>query len=182
MMNTLRPPSETEENINLRKASPDQQEPSTSSEWRTPDTVDRHYYKSKEKDGFQIPTPFKKCLIFPDPNTETKTPKRKRKIFPAVISSEKYRQYYENELKKKSLPKTKKKKTPEPIAESSDSDVTVTYNDEDLDASDIKEIDLSVGKHVILKYEEKYYPGVILKSDAQEAEVRCMVPAGSAWK
>ncbi|KAK4878173.1 hypothetical protein RN001_010679 [Aquatica leii] len=141
MINTSRPPSKTEENINLRKASPDQQKPSTSSEWRTPDTVNRN-------------------LIFPDPNAETKTPKQKRKIFPAVVSSGKYRQYYENELKRKSLSKAKKNKTLEPTTESSDSDVTVTYNDKDLDVSDIEEIDLSVGKHQTMANEQIVISGI----------------------
>jgi hypothetical protein len=47
-------------------------------------------------------------LIFPNASAlERKAPKRKRKIFPAVVSSEKYREYYQDEMDKKLLP-TKK--------------------------------------------------------------------------
>jgi hypothetical protein len=105
-------------------------------------------------------------LIFPNSNaSETNVPKCKRKIIPAVVSSEKYREYYQNELDKKLLLKSKKKQKSKPVAESSDSDVSVTYNDEDLDVSDIENFNLTVGRYVIHKYENTYYPGecVVLK-------------------
>jgi hypothetical protein len=105
-------------------------------------------------------------LIFPNSNaSETNVPKCKRKIIPAVVLSEKYREYYQNELDKKLLLKSKKKQKSTPVAESSDSDVSVTYNDEDLDVSDIENLNLTVGRYVIHKYENTYYPGecVVLK-------------------
>jgi hypothetical protein len=68
---------------------------------------------------------------------------QRKQIFPAVVSSEKYREYYQNELDKKLLPKSKKKQKSKPIAESSDSDVSVTYNDEDLDVNDIENLNLT---------------------------------------
>jgi hypothetical protein len=59
------------------------------------------------------------------------------------VSSEKYREYYQNELDKKLLPKSKKKQKSKPVAESYDSDVSVTYNDEDLDVNDIENLNLT---------------------------------------
>lgn len=91
--------------------------PSTSSKWKTPDGSSKILYESKEDKGFNVPSPFKKCLVFPTAR-ETVTPKRKRTIFPAVVSSAKYREYYENENKKKLIPK-KKMKEPSPVNESS---------------------------------------------------------------
>ena len=78
------------------------------SPWKTPISRNVRYYQEKEHEGYKIPTPFKKCLVFPK-TPEKKTPKRKRTIFPYVVSSGKYREYYENEVKKKNVPKRKKK-------------------------------------------------------------------------
>jgi hypothetical protein len=116
------------------------------------------------------------------------------------------------------FPKSKKKQKSKPVAESSDSDVSVTYNDEDLDVSDIENLNLTVERYVIHKYENTYYPGecvvlkkisciflslgtrlttvlysyyfnitfsgVIMKSDAEGAQIRSMVTAGlmDSWK
>lgn len=174
------------------------------SEWTTPPQRNVHLYEEKESEGFKIPTPFKKCLVFPQtPDKNLKPPKQKRKVFPAVVSSGKYREFYENEVKKKNTPKTKKnqQKTVEktivnndesssdsdcendgkiantPKTEkirqktvkktivnneesSSDSDMDVAYHDEDLDLSGNENIYLQIHQHVIVKYEDKYYPGM----------------------
>uniref|UniRef100_A0A6P7GK51 Uncharacterized protein LOC114343657 n=1 Tax=Diabrotica virgifera virgifera TaxID=50390 RepID=A0A6P7GK51_DIAVI len=58
----------------------------------------------------------------------------------------------------------------------------VRYEDEDLDLSEPEIFALKKGLHVIVKYDDKYYPGIILKSDPEGAEVRTMVSAGINWK
>lgn len=109
-----------------------------------------------------MPTPFKKCLVFPQiTDKDLKTPKQRRKIFPAVVSSGKYREFYEKEIKK-NAPKTKKLQPKSNIfnnESSSDSDMDVVYDDEDLDLSENENIRLKIQQHVIVKYEDKYYPG-----------------------
>lgn len=42
------------------------------------------------------------------------------------------------------------------------SDVSITYQEDDsdnLELSDNEKLELKVGQHVIVKYQEKYYPG-----------------------
>ncbi|CAG9760534.1 unnamed protein product [Ceutorhynchus assimilis] len=59
----------------------------------------------------------------------------------------------------------------------------VTYNDEDLDLSEPENLDLQTGLHVIVKYEDNYYPGTVLKHDLEGAEIKTMVSVGiEAWK
>lgn len=90
-----------------------------------------------------------------------KTPKRKRTIFPYVVSSGKYREYYENEVKKKNVPKRKKNnKNEHAVNESSESDTAdIQYEDEDVDVSDNEIMTLEDGKYVIIRYEDNYFPG-----------------------
>ncbi|KAJ3661557.1 hypothetical protein Zmor_005948 [Zophobas morio] len=144
-----------EENCDSTKNSPILQQ-SITVECKTPEQVNKHSYEDKEKEGYKIPTPFKKCLVFPS-TSDTITPKRKRTVFPAVVSSVKYREYYEKEMKKKLIPK-KKKKVSRDNENSSDSDVNLTYNDDDLDFSENEDLNLQIGQYVIMKYEKNYYP------------------------
>ncbi|KAF2901798.1 hypothetical protein ILUMI_04394 [Ignelater luminosus] len=103
----------------------------------------------KENEGYKVCTSFKKFLVFPT-TPEKKTPKRKRVIFPAVVSSGKY---WESETL------------------NNDSSI---YHDEDLDLNENEELDLEVGKYVIVRYQDNYFPG---------AEVRSMLNAGiGSWK
>uniref|UniRef100_A0A6P7H797 Uncharacterized protein LOC114345186 n=1 Tax=Diabrotica virgifera virgifera TaxID=50390 RepID=A0A6P7H797_DIAVI len=156
-------------------------------QWETPPQKNIRYYEEKESEGFKIPTPFKKCLVFPQtPDGTLKTPKHKRKIFPAVVSSAKYREFYENEVKKKNGPKiTKKQQKTDTLNEesSSNSDMDVTYLDEDLDLSENENIILKTNQHVIVKYMDTHYPGIVLKHDEFGADIRTMVSAGiNSWK
>lgn len=83
-------------------------EPHTSRVWSTPENAKVVRYENMISEGFKVPTPFKKCLIFPK-TPEKRTPKRKLTIFPAVVSSKKYREYYEQVEKVRATPKSKKK-------------------------------------------------------------------------
>uniref|UniRef100_A0A6P7HIN2 Uncharacterized protein LOC114349342 isoform X2 n=1 Tax=Diabrotica virgifera virgifera TaxID=50390 RepID=A0A6P7HIN2_DIAVI len=157
-------------------------------QWETPPQKNIRYYEEKESEGFKIPTPFKKCLVFPQtPDGTLKTPKHKRKIFPAVVSSAKYREFYENEVKKKNGPKITKRKQQKTNTvneeSSSNSDMDVTYLDEDLDLSENENIILKTNQHVIVKYMDTHYPGIVLKHDEFGADIRTMVSAGiNSWK
>lgn len=82
---------------------------------------------------------------------DNSTPKLKWTIFPVVVASGKYREYYTNEMNKKLHPK-KKKIVKWFINESySDLDIIIHYQEDDDMLRD--------GKYVLTKYEEKYYPG-----------------------
>lgn len=64
--------------------------------------------------------------------------------------------------KKKLASKQKRKKEPitkNDISSDSGSDPEIPLVDEDMDISDIEDLDLKEGKYVIVKYEEEYYPG-----------------------
>ncbi|KAF2904728.1 hypothetical protein ILUMI_01443 [Ignelater luminosus] len=104
-------------------------------------------------------------------------PKHRKRIFPAVVSSEKYRRFYESEVNKKRMQKMRKqtliKTTAAGEESSSESDMDVTCDDEDLDLSEPENLTLIIGQYIIVKYEDNYYPG---------AEVRTMVNAGNSWK
>ncbi|KAK4887860.1 hypothetical protein RN001_004131 [Aquatica leii] len=133
-----------------------------------------------------VPTPFKKCFIFPN-SVDGVTPKRKKTMFPAVVSIGKYREFYTKEANKKMLPKKKKNKVLSPTKESSESDISVAYEeDEDkneLDFEENEDLILEDGKYVIVSYEENYYPGVILKKNLLGAEISSMTNAGlGVWK
>uniref|UniRef100_A0A1Y1LYQ2 HTH CENPB-type domain-containing protein n=1 Tax=Photinus pyralis TaxID=7054 RepID=A0A1Y1LYQ2_PHOPY len=162
--------------------------PSTRPDWQTPLQRELLYYEEKEKEGFKVPTPFKRCLVYPKtPDQKTlKTPKRRIKIFPAVVSSGKYREFYNNEVNKKAgkeRSKSVKKSSAACKESSSESDMDVPYEDEDLDLSEAENVTLEKDRHVIVKYEEQYYPGIVLKHDPEGAEVRTMVSAGvQSWK
>lgn len=86
-----------------------------------------------------------------------------------------FRQYYENGIKKKITPKTnKRRKIAEEINKnsnesSSDSEIDVRCNDEDLDLSETDDLKLEVGKFVIIKYEGNYYPGEYILIDGKAA-------------
>lgn len=133
--------------------------------WKTPEGIQYKRYEDKEKEGYKIPTPFKKILVFPC--TPENKPKRRKTIFPAVVSSGKYREYYQHEQQKKLEKNIKTKRTKIPQSReklnsknesSSDSEENVQYEDEDLDLSDNEE-DLIPGKYVIIFYENEYFPG-----------------------
>lgn len=83
---------------------------STTTIWQTPDRDNILTYEKKESEGYKVPTPFKKCLPFPHAVENKTPPRRKRAIFPAVVSSEKYRKFYENEQKKSWHPNRNGKK------------------------------------------------------------------------
>ncbi|XP_074040040.1 uncharacterized protein [Leptinotarsa decemlineata] len=163
--------------------------PSTCPNWKTPEKRNILYYEDKEDEGFNVPTPFKKCLVIPRKSEDIKTPKQKRKIFPAVVSSEKYREFYEKEInKKENVTQRKKAKSSHrndvnEKEDTSDSNMEISYADEDLDFSEPENLILADGQYVIIKYEDKYYPGVILKHDYDGAEVQTMESAGiNSWK
>lgn len=163
----------------------DQETPTTSSNsqnvWGSP--IGKHY-GDKQVEGYKVPTPFKKILVFPKtPEKQPVTPIRKRKIFPAVVSSSKYKELY-NQAKGKSGGKVTKRRKPETnILEeemkenilqkknknskkdeqeetSSESEQSVVLDDEDLDLSDTGLLlELSKGDFVIVKYNDDYFPG-----------------------
>lgn len=105
--------------------------------------MSKYCYEEKENASYKIPTPFKKCLVFPS----------------TVVSSGKYRECYNNEAKKKLVPKRKNKTVSSIDENSSDSDVNLTYNDDDLGLSENEDVHLQVGEYVIVKYEGTYYLG-----------------------
>lgn len=77
--------------------------------WKTPSEKHTLYYEEIEKKGYKVPTPFKKCLIFPNQeDIFSKTSKQKRKKIPAVVSSVKYREFYEASNQKKKKQKVRK--------------------------------------------------------------------------
>lgn len=110
------------------------EETSSLSAWMTPENVSIHCYDHKKNEDYKVPSPFKKCLVFPK-TPEKNITKRKRAIFPAVVSSGKYREYYDNEMKKKSALKDKKKKIDTPPNHSSESEIDVHFN-EDLNTNE----------------------------------------------
>ncbi|KAF2881394.1 hypothetical protein ILUMI_24768 [Ignelater luminosus] len=94
---------------------------------------------------------------------------------------------FKNEVNKKRMQKPTEQtliKTTAAGEEScSESDMDVTCDDEDLDLSEPENLTLITGQYVIVKYEDNYYPGIILKYDSEGAEVRTMVNAGiNPWK
>lgn len=143
------------------------------------------YYEDKQVEGYKVPTPFKKILVFPKtPEKQPVTPIRKRQIFPAVVSSSKYKELYnqargkrggkitkrckpetnilEEETKENILQKKKNKNSKNYKQEetSSESEQSVVLDDEDLDLSDTGLLlELSKGDFVIVKYNDDYFPG-----------------------
>lgn len=85
-----------------------------------------------------------------------------------MVSSSTYREFYEREKLKKLTPKLKKKREVVPNdSSSSDSEVDVTLDDEDFNITENEYCDsenlmfsLMEGNYVIVKYENKYYPGM----------------------
>ncbi|KAF2882936.1 hypothetical protein ILUMI_23241 [Ignelater luminosus] len=133
-----------------------------------------------------VPTPFKKCLVLPKTSDETmKTPKHRKKMFPAVASSEKFRQFYKREINKKRTQKMTKqtliKTTGAGEESSSESDMDVTCDDKDLDLSEIE----NLGKkstHNIERIATNFLTFCRNHSETR-AEVRTMVNAGiDSWK
>ncbi|CAH1100912.1 unnamed protein product [Psylliodes chrysocephalus] len=58
----------------------------------------------------------------------------------------------------------------------------VTYNNEDLDLSP-ENFKLQAVQHVIVRYEDNYYPEMVLKHDLEGAKIKTMISAGiEAWK
>lgn len=133
--------------------------PSTSA-WQSPCRSNVYNYGMKENEGFKVPTPFKTCLPYPKTPDKNPPPKRKRKVFPFVVSCGKYRDFYENTKKKSTTKETKKPQVVRSDS-SSDSDVEFQYADEDIDPMSDSEnsIQLVESNHVIVHYENKYYPG-----------------------
>ncbi|XP_050502477.1 uncharacterized protein LOC126881871 [Diabrotica virgifera virgifera] len=147
-------------------------------------------YKDKEDQGYVVSTPFKKCLIFPK-TPEKEPPKRKRKIFPAVVSTTLYRAHYDNITSKSGPSKQSQIKIKKPavkrkvISESESSADDVPYCDEDLDASDVENYtikNIHDGDFVIIKYNGNLYPGKVIKANQEGAEVSSMEKAGYDWK
>ncbi|KAJ8943920.1 hypothetical protein NQ314_009584 [Rhamnusium bicolor] len=178
--------------------------------WKTPEKNADKYYAEKEKEGFKVPTPFKEVLVFPTPQIKD-APKRKRAVFPSVVSDKIYRQYWRKEQEKKEMSKKKIKKAedikqteasklekqneniknvkskikkPTHYSDSSsdyESNGDLEYEDEDLDISEPEPMVLTNETYVIVKYENQYYPGQILKKNGG-AEIKSMAPAGLDWK
>nr|CAH7749578.1 unnamed protein product [Callosobruchus chinensis] len=151
-------------------------------DWVTPPQRSICLYEEEEKRGYTVPTPFKKCLVFPrTPDSKAvRAPNQRKTLFPAVVSSGKYREYYNQKFNK-----IKKKQIENPIntESTSESDEAINFGDVDLDMSDPEDETIIAGQHVIVKYEDKYYPGLVLKHDPEGAEVRSMVCAGiGSWK
>uniref|UniRef100_A0A6P7HCB8 Uncharacterized protein LOC114346879 isoform X2 n=1 Tax=Diabrotica virgifera virgifera TaxID=50390 RepID=A0A6P7HCB8_DIAVI len=147
-------------------------------------------YKDKEDQGYVVSTPFKKCLIFPK-TPEKEPPKRKRKIFPAVVSTTLYRAHYDNITSKSGPSKQSQIKIKKPavkrkvISESESSADDVPYCDEDLDASDVENYtikNIHDGDFVNIKYIGNLYPGKVIKANQEGAEVSSMEKAGYDWK
>ncbi|KAI4461470.1 hypothetical protein MML48_5g00018361 [Holotrichia oblita] len=139
-----------------------------------------------KEEGYKVPTPFKKCLFLPKTPEKSSTPKRKRVIFPAVVSSSKYREFY-NSKKSTSTPKLKVKKqkqltVTQTIESTSESEDNVPYDDEDVDISEPDELVIEIGTYVIVRYERNYYPGIVLKTDEEGMEVKTMKKAGLDWR
>ncbi|KAI4460722.1 hypothetical protein MML48_5g00012127 [Holotrichia oblita] len=142
--------------------------------------------KKKEEEGYKVPTPFKKCLFLPKTPEKSSTPKRKRVIFAAVVSSSKYREFYNSKKSTSTLKlKIKKQKqltVTQTIESTSESEDNVPYDDEDVDISEPDELVIEIGTYVIVRYERNYYPRIVLKTDEEGMEVKTMKKAGLDWR
>lgn len=76
------------------------------------------------------------------------------------MSSQKYREFYDNKRKRKIAPTHKRKTVLSQNKDESfsESEEDIRYEEEDMDLSDTNDITLVEGKHVFVKYEDKYYP------------------------
>lgn len=155
-----------------------------------------------------IPSPFKRALVYPEEKTMKKKKKLKEKI-PFVVTSKEWQEYYKRkEEKKKELEKIKtervklRQERAEKKARELDArrkkrkekkQVNISEEEDDTNLDDILNLEdntstqknlidrdrpVSVNSYVIIVYEEEYFPGVVLEKKDNGANVKVMAMAG----
>lgn len=152
-----------------------------------------------------VPAPFRKALFWPENKASTSTSRKREKI-PAVASSASFQEYFQKKQQQKdSLEKEKadrKKKREEnkkiklTMLERKSESKSSYRNDESSSSDESSNNDhlpepnhpsksdkFIVGSHVIVKYEEELFPGLILDKKKEEVKVKVMAMSGiSTWK
>lgn len=166
---------------------------------------------------FNVPSPFKKCLFWPEADKNVK-PKRCKEKIPSVAVSEDWKSYYKRKQevkdkieKEKEERKRKREENRKNILEakkikkakknvmddsSSESSMEVTLEsegegddwaaeDSDQDQEIRSDKEFSVGGYVIVRYNDAYYPGRIMRINTSENQVMVSVMNSSGlncWK
>lgn len=133
----------------------------------------------------KIPSPFKKAFIYPVNNEDNH--KAVKEILPSIASSNAWLVY---NLRKKTDKDTielakldrERKKVERKNQKPQNQHQSKKIQKKSTIPETVTKINFNIGNFVIFKYEEVYYPGVIVAVIDQKVLISAMVSSGTGWK
>lgn len=159
----------------------------------TPSTFNPQMFSPQKSIGENIPTPFKKSLFWPTKENAPKIAKRKEKL-PSVVSSGKWQQYFrkkemDKELKERKKEENRKQRECRKNSVQRKISKNKKVQDKEAESSLGKKQEENVkkkddNKYVIVKYEDKFYPGIVMEINKgkKELKIKTMQQSGFNWK